>query len=59
MWFWLVKLEGLLFVPFTPLFILYWVKRGIPFFVRCKKCRSWLLSDPRNFRFGICEKCHK
>jgi 2-polyprenyl-3-methyl-5-hydroxy-6-metoxy-1,4-benzoquinol methylase len=59
MWYWVVKLEGMLFIPFIPLFIAYYTLRGIPFFIRCRKCRRWLILDPRTFRFGMCEKCHR
>ena len=58
MWYWLAKFEGVLFIPFTPIFLASWRMRGIPLSFRCKKCRSWLLRDPRTFRFGICEKCY-
>ncbi len=59
MWYWVAKLEGLLFIPFIPLFVVYYVLRGIPFFFRCRKCRRWLILNPMAFRFGICEKCHR
>jgi len=58
MWFWIARHEGLLLLPFIPIFLLSWYIRGIPFHLRCKECSRWLLSDPRNFRFGVCEDCY-
>lgn len=53
MWYYLMKFEGILV---TPLFLIYYALRGIPFFTRCTKCHRWLL-DQQYLRSGICEKC--
>ena len=58
MWYWVRKLEGMLFIPFIPLFVAYWRWRGTPFFFRCRWCRRWLFLDPRSFKIGMCEYCH-
>lgn len=55
MWYWLVKIEGILLLPLS---VIYYVLRGIPFTLRCKKCRRWL-SDPGFLSTGICENCHR
>ena len=57
MWYWVRKLEGVFFIPFTPLFVTYWKLRGTPYFYRCRWCGRWLVFDPRNFRLGMCENC--
>lgn len=55
MWYWLIKLEGIvLALPF----IVYYALRGIPFSLRCKRCRRWLL-EQRSLRPGMCIKCQR
>jgi ubiquinone/menaquinone biosynthesis C-methylase UbiE len=54
MWYWLLRLEGVLFL--LPAVVFYKL-RGIPFILRCRNCRRWLL-DPSSLRGGLCESCH-
>jgi len=55
MWYWLIKLEGMVLAP--P-FVVYYALRGIPFSLRCKKCQRWLI-EQRSLRPGICRKCQR
>ena len=53
MWYWLMRLQGLLLIP--P-FIAYYALKGLPFFMRCRKCRRWLL-EQQYLLSGICDNC--
>lgn len=55
MWYWILRLEGLLVLPIA---VLYYKLIGIPFTARCKKCQR-RLCDPASLRYGFCESCHK
>lgn len=55
MWYWLVKLERMVFA--LP-FVVYYPLRGIPFSLRCKTCGKWLL-EQQCLRPGLCRNCHK
>lgn len=54
MWYWLMRLQELLFVP---AYVVYCTLRGRPFYFRCKKCRAWL--DMTRMGSGLCENCHR
>ncbi len=55
MWYWLVRMEG---VVLAPPFVVYYALRRVPFSLRCKECRGWLL-EQRYLRPGLCRNCHK
>ena len=53
MWYWLVRLQGLLL---TPPFTVYYALKGMHFFIKCRKCRRWIL-EHQYLLSGICENC--
>jgi SAM-dependent methyltransferase len=58
MWYWIKKIEGLFYIPFLPVYLIYWKIRKIVFHFKCKYCGNpWLFVDLRIMRSGICEKC--
>ena len=52
MWYWLVRIQELLFV--IP-YVIYCTLRGRRFYFRCTKCRAWL--DTTCMGSGLCENC--
>jgi ubiquinone/menaquinone biosynthesis C-methylase UbiE len=54
MWYWIIKIQSMLFVP---LYAGYCIIRGKRFHFRCQKCHAWL--DTLYMAGGICEECHR
>jgi SAM-dependent methyltransferase len=55
MWYWILRFEGILLLPVA---LIYYVLCGVPFTLRCTRCRQRLF-DPAALRGGLCESCHK
>jgi SAM-dependent methyltransferase len=53
MWYWLMKIEGMFFLP---VFMVYYALHGTPFYMRCTRCKR-ILFDQIYIRLGVCERC--
>ena len=58
MWNLINKIEEIILVLLTPLYILYYRMRHIHYYSRCRKCNK-LLIIPVYLRLGLCFSCHR
>jgi SAM-dependent methyltransferase len=55
MWYWFMKIEGLIVIP---IFVFYYVLRAVPFSFKCRNCGR-LLFDQQFLRENMCAVCTK